>query len=256
MNCSEVRLLLEANSDGELDLVRQLELEAHLRACPDCALQAKGIADRRNALRDSLPRFTAPPQFRERIRAQLRAQEAPSTQQVSRRIPTQWTFWNLGGMAASIALALLVGYNVGNTRAHSNSLLDEAISEHARSLQVGHLMDVVSTDQHTVKPWFIGKLDFSPPVVDLADAGFPLVGGRLDRIDGRPAAALVFHRRLHSINVFVWPMANGQVPTISSGENGYNARSWSQGGLNFLAVSEISTAELEQFVGEYRTRTR
>jgi anti-sigma factor RsiW len=256
MNCNEVRLLLEAHSDGELDLVRQLELEAHLRVCPECALRARGIADRRNALRDSIPRFNAPSQLRERIRTQLRAGEAPSTQRVSRSLPVQWTFWNLGGMAASIALALLVGYNLGNTHAHRNSLLDEAISEHARSLQVGHLMDVISTDQHTVKPWFIGKIDFSPPVVDLADAGFPLAGGRLDRIDDRPAAALVFHRRLHSINVFVWPSTGGEVSTFNGKGNGYNARGWSQGGLNFLAVSEISAAELEQFVGEFRNRTR
>jgi len=253
MNCDEISRLLEANCDGELDLVRQLELEAHLRSCPDCALQAKAIAARRNALRDSLPRFTAPSQFRERIRSLIRAEEAP--RRAVRRPPIHWSYLSLGGMAASIALAIAVGYNLGISRAHSNALLDEAVSDHVRSLQAGHLMDVISTDQHTVKPWFIGKLDFSPPVVDLADVGFPLAGGRLERIDGRPAAALVFRLRLHSINVFVWPANSGEIPMRDGRENGYNARSWSQGGLNFLAVSEISSAELGQFIEEFRKRT-
>jgi anti-sigma factor RsiW len=253
MNCNDIRPLLEAYSDGELDLVRQLELEAHLRACPACELQAKGIDARRDALRVSIPRFAAPTQLREKIRARLRA-EAPAAAPASRRTPIPWPLWNLGGLAASLALALTVGYAWGNARARVNSLLDEAISDHVRSLQAGHLMDVASTDQHTVKPWFIGKLDFSPPVVDLADAGYPLAGGRLERIDGRPAAALVFRRRLHSINLFVWPAANGSVAARRGRENGYNAESWSQGGLNFLAVSEIPATELEQFIGEYRRR--
>ena len=115
-------------------------------------------------------------------------------------------------------------------------------------------MDVVSTDRHTVKPWFAGKLDFSPPVVDLADAGFPLAGGRLDEIDGRTAAALVFRRRLHAINVFIWP-ASGSAAPGSASANGYAARGWTQGGLNFLAVSEIPASDLEQFAQDFRKRT-
>jgi anti-sigma factor RsiW len=256
MNCNDIRPLLEARSDGELDLVRQLELEAHLRACPDCALRAQGIDARRNALRDSLPRIAAPPQFREKIRALLRAEESPSSPRATRRPPVQRALWNLGGIAASIALALLIGYNLGNARAHANSLLDEAISEHVRSLQASHLMDVASTDQHTVKPWFAGKLDFSPPVADLADTGYPLAGGRLEHIDGRPAAALIFHRRLHAINLFIWPATNGPVQEYRRGKDGYNAEGWSQGGLNFLAVSEIPAAELGQFAEAYRGRVK
>jgi anti-sigma factor RsiW len=117
-------------------------------------------------------------------------------------------------------------------------------------------MDVVSTDQHTVKPWFIGRLDFSPPVLDLADRGFPLAGGRLERLDGQNAAALIFHRRLHSINLFVWPATKGQVAEGRAGESGFQAESWSQGGLNFLAVSEIPATELADFTAEYRRRTQ
>jgi anti-sigma factor RsiW len=253
MNCDDIRPLIEAHSDGELDLVRQLELEAHLRSCPGCALLARGIAARGEALRNSLPRFAATPQFRGRMRAVLRAEGSPAAFRAPRPA-APWLSWNLGGIAASIALAVLVGYSWGGARARANSLLDEAISDHARSLQPGHLMDVVSTDQHTVKPWFIGKLDFSPPVFDLADAGYPLAGGRLEHIDGRPAAALVFHRRQHPINLFVWPAGGGAVPARRGEKNGYNAEGWSQGGLNFLAVSEIPEAELDQFTREYRGR--
>jgi anti-sigma factor RsiW len=250
MNCNDARKLLEANSDGELDLVRQLELEAHIRGCAACEAEARALASRKGALRDMLPRFGAPPQFRKRVQSALRAD--------GMRSPTvaRWTLWNLGGLAASVALVLAVGYSWGSSRARSGSLLDEAIADHARSLQAGHLMDVVSTDQHTVKPWFIGKVDFSPPVFDLADIGFPLAGGRLERIDGRPAAALVYRRRLHSINLFVWPATVSPVSERSGGRDGYNAMSWSQGDLNFLAVSEIPVTELAQFAEEYRTRAR
>jgi len=250
MECKDIRLLLEANSDGELDPVRQLELQAHLRACPACALLAKGLDARRDALRDLLPRHGATPQFRGKIQALYRPRA------MRRRAPFGWQIMNLGGLGASLALAVLVGYSWGTSRSRTNGLFDEAISEHVRSLQAGHLVDVMSTDQHTVKPWFIGRLDFSPPVVDLADAGFPLAGGRLETIDGRPAAALVFHRRLHSVNLFIWPTGGSAVPVHSSAEKGYNAESWTQGGLNFLAVSEIPAGELDQFAEEFRGRTK
>ena len=250
MNCNDARQLIEANSDGELDLVRQLELENHMRGCAACASEARALSARKEVLRDLVPRFTATPQFRKRIQSALRADGMPVRPAVG------WTLWNLGGLAASLMLVLALGYTWGSSRARSNSLVEEAVSEHARSLQAGHLMDVVSTDQHTVKPWFIGKIDFSPPVFDLADIGFPLAGGRLERIDGRPAAALVYRRRLHSINLFVWPTTIGPLPERVGGKDGYNTMSWSQGGLNFLAVSEIPKSELEQFVGEYRSRDK
>ena len=250
MNCNDARQLLEANSDGELDLVRQIELEAHIRGCATCATHAKALASRKEVLRGMIPRFEAPPQFRKRLQSALRA----DGMQV--RPAVAWNRWNLGGLAASLTLVLALGYAWGSSRARSDSLLDEAISDHARSLQGSHLMDVVSTDQHTVKPWFIGKVDFSPPVIDLADIGFPLAGGRLERIDGRPAASLVYRRRLHSINLFVWPDSMSPVSERAGRRDGYNAMSWSQGGLNFLAVSEIPEAELEQFSAEFRGRDR
>jgi anti-sigma factor RsiW len=255
MNCDEIHPLLEANADGELDLVRHLELEAHLRGCPACAVQADALRARAEALRQSLPRFAAPPGLREKILSSQPTERPAAFRAASRPSARSWPIWHLAGLAAGLAAALLVGYGWGTAQGHANSLFDEAISDHVRSLQAGHLLDVVSTDQHTVKPWFAGKLDFSPPVVDLTEAGFPLAGGRLEHIDGRPAAALIFRRRLHAINVFIWPAAGGTLPSRPRGKNGYTAVGWQQGGLNFLAVSEIPAADLDRFIEEFRKRT-
>jgi anti-sigma factor RsiW len=250
MNCHETHRLLEADVDGELDLVRHLELEDHLRTCPQCtALRASFVA-RRAALRESLPRFTAPPELAAKVRATLRLEETPAP--TVRPVRVSWPIWNVMGVAASLAFALVAGYTWGIAHARGNLLIDEAVSEHIRSLQFNHLSDVASTDQHTVKPWFAGKLDFSPPVMDLAAAGYPLVGGRLDHMAGRPAAALVFHRRTHAINLFIWPAARDEVSTREAELNGYHVQSWSQGGFNFLAVSEIPAAELSQFAAAFR----
>jgi anti-sigma factor RsiW len=258
MDCNETRRLLEAAIDGELDLVRQLELEDHWRGCAACTRLADALRARRAALRESLPRFAAPPQLADRVRAAIRDEVAPVAVPISsgRRIPANWLNWSAVGLAASAAIALTVGYAWGDARAHGNLLIDEAVADHLRSLQFNHLSDVVSTDQHTVKPWFAGKLDFAPPVVDLAAAGFPLAGGRLERLAGHPAAALVFRRREHAINLFVWPAAGDAVSPREAELNGYHALSWSQGGFNFLAVSEIPAAEVRQFAAAFQAADR
>ncbi|SDS30426.1 zf-HC2 domain-containing protein [Opitutus sp. GAS368] len=251
MDCNQARPLIDADTDGELDLVRHLELAAHLRTCAECTRHAETARARRAALRESLPRFTAPPQLAGKIRAALQAGGMPASAGAPARRPSLfWPVWNVAGLAASLAFAVLVGFAWGHARARANLLVDEAVADHVRSLQAGHLMDVASTDQHTVKPWFAGKLDFAPPVTDLAAAGFPLTGGRLEHLDGRPAAALVFHRRQHAINLFIWPA--DPIAARRSGASGYNTESWSQGGLNFLAVSEMPAAELAQFVAAFR----
>ena len=256
MNCDECQLLLEAYADGELDLVRHIEVEAHLKACPACLRRSEGIAARRTRIRETLPRFKASQALRETIRASLRTEAQKTAGQRPIRFPVASQWWKLAGLAASVTVALLAGYSWGGHSARSNSVAKEAFAEHMRSLQANHLMDVISTDRHTVKPWFAGKLDFSPPVVDLADIGFPLAGGRMDQIDGHTAAALVFRRRLHTINVFVWPARDAVPPPNSASESGFSAQGWTNGGLNFLAVSEIPAADLEQFVGEYKKRTQ
>ncbi len=255
MDCNGARAHMGAYGDGEPGLVRHVDLEAHLRACPQCAGLARAVSARRDALRAALPRYAAPPQLRERIRAQLRPGGVPAGGGKARRAPVAWPVWRLSGIAASLALMLGLGYGWGEARARSAFLLDEAVSDHVRSLDAGHLLDVVSTDQHTVKPWFAGKLDFSPPVADLADAGFPLAGGRLERIGGHAAAALVFHHRLHSINLFVWLSAGAARLPRAGGERGYAAEGWTSGDLCFLAVSDIPAADLHRFTEAYRSRT-
>jgi anti-sigma factor RsiW len=259
MNCEETRRLLDADLDGELDLVRHLEIESHLSACPACAKLAENARARRAALREALPRFTASSGLAEKIRASVRSDApASSSTPASSSLHAKIIFpvWQFAGLAASVAFALLAGFAWGNARAHANLLFDEAVADHVRSLQATHLTDVASTDQHTVKPWFAGKLDFSPPVIDLASAGFPLTGGRLEHLDGRPAAALVFHRRQHAINLFIWPANERALASRAAQRDGYNATTWSQAGLNFLAVSEIPESELAQFADAFRAATK
>ncbi|HET7537810.1 MAG TPA: zf-HC2 domain-containing protein [Candidatus Didemnitutus sp.] len=253
MDCNEARALLDADADGELDLVRHLELAEHLRSCAACRERAEAARARRTALRDTLPRFTAPQHLAGKIRTALAAEGMPADTTPPRR-PTPFPRAIVGtiGLAASLTLAALGGFAWSHARARAGLLVTEAVNDHVRSLQADHLNDVASTDQHTVKPWFAGKLDFSPPVVDLTEAGFPLTGGRLEHIDGRPAAAIVFHRRQHAINLFVWPASNGALGPRQSAQQGYNTESWSQGGLNYLAVSEIPAGELANFVAAFR----
>ena len=256
MECNETRRLLEADTDAELDLVHHLALASHLRTCADCTRRAEAIRARRTALREGLPRFTAPPELVDRIRATLRGESVPERTAVSappRLLFLHWRFWKVTtGLAASFAVALAVGFSWGNARARSQVLFDEAFSDHIRSLQASHLTDVASTDQHTVRPWFAGHLDFSPPVVDLASAGFPLAGGRLEHLDGQPAAALVFHRRQHTINLFIWPALVTKLSIQRMERDGYHAETWSQDSFNFLAVSDIPADELNQFAEALR----
>lgn len=258
MDCNDTRRFLETDADGELDLVRHLELEAHLQTCSDCARRADNIRARRTALRNSLPRFNAPPQLAAKIKAALENETASASMTPSKS-PRLFAFsplWGSLSVAASVTVALLIGYTWGNSHARENLLIDEALSDHVRSLQVSHLTDVASTDQHTVKPWFAGKIDFSPPVVDLASSGFPLIGGRLEQLNGRTVAALVFHRRQHPINLFIWPANGNGTPSRQIERNGYHAFSWSENGFNFVAVSEIPAAELTQFAGNFRKAQR
>jgi len=247
MNCDDTRRLLDADVDGELDLARHLEMAAHLQSCRDCAQAAEASRARAAALREHLTRFPASPALADRIRQSLPARSA-------RNPAPAWNFWRLAGGAAALAACVAIGFGWGTGRARSVRMADEAVADHVRSLMVSHLTDVASTDQHTVKPWFAGKLEFSPPVVDLAIAGYPLIGGRLDEIAGQPAAALVYRRRQHVINLLIWPAAAGSVGAGRHRRDGYEAESWTQDGLNFVAVSEIPAAELADFVALYRAR--
>jgi len=187
--------------------------------------------------------YRAPDALRERIRASIRAE--------GHRQGRRPLFWTWGGMAAAVAAASVLSWNLALMHvAGEDGLAREIASAHVRSLMAeNHLSDVVSTDQHTVKPWFQGKLDFAPLVTDFSASGFPLTGGRLDYIDGRPVAALVYRHRLHVVNLFEWPAANPAAATAPElvTRNGYSLVRWKRGGLEYWLVSDAAGAELLKF---------
>ena len=251
MSCAKPRELIHAHLDGELDVVRSVEMEEHLRECTTCADEYGTLRSLRSALPVQDLSFKAPPSLHKRIRKALRVES--KSEGSSWAIGWRWLSAAVPVAAVAVlALAVLplLGRSGGDDR-----LIDELVSGHVRSLMVEHLTDVASSDKHTVKPWFDGKLDFSPAVVDLADYGFPLIGGRLDYVGGRPVAALAYGRHKHFINLFVWPS-----PAASAGEeqatsrHGFTLIHWSVGGMMYWAVSDLNPAELSEFAGLVRER--
>ena len=250
MNCQQAKPLLDSYADGELEAAAILELEQHLQGCSMCAPAWRNVQVLRKTLKQNALYFTAPDELRQRIRSAL-----PSSAKAAP--PRQAWNWNwlttvISGLAAA-CLALLLTV----TLTHSSTeqpLAQEIVSSHIRSLMANHVMDVVSTDQHTVKPWFNGKLDFSPPVKNLAAQEFPLIGGRLDYIGGRSVAALVFQRHKHVINLFIWPAKEmDSRPVAIAPGHGYNLIHWSDGEMTFWAVSDLNEKELMEFVQDFVT---
>ena len=251
MSCELTQRFVPGYLDGELDLVRTIEVETHLKSCAACAQELESQQALRDALRRSSLAYTAPAVLRDRIQSSLRASSGADVQGSKIKWPSL-NFWQLTGAFAMLALVSISGWQwASHFRATSSDqrIAAEIFASHVRSLEANHLMDVASTDQHTVKPWFDGKLDFSPPVEDLAGDGFPLVGGRLDYLQGREVAALVYQRRKHFINVFVWPdtRASSSSQTIQP-QQGYNMTRWSHGGFQFWAVSDVNAQDLADFV--------
>lgn len=257
MACEDKSLLLHAYSDGELDLVRSLEIEEHVKTCAACAQELREQQALRNGIRSANLYHRVPDALRTRIMAAAggaapvggnQGRSAVSPIRIVRERPLfEWL-----AVAAAILIALGLGIRIipGAMNARSNDLVaEELVASHIRSLQPGHLMDVVSTDQHTVKPWFDGKLDFAPPVRDLADQGYPLVGGRLDYVGGRNVAALVYQLRKHYINVFIWPDDGQQAKLPESvSRQGYNVICQSSGGMRLCGVTDANADDLRQFM--------
>jgi len=250
MNCQQAKLLIEPYVDGELEAAGIPELEKHIHECPACALAWRNLQALKKSLKLDPLYFTAPPELRRRVKAELRSQA---------EIKFRWSSWDwkwLTATTTSIATACLaLLFTVTLTRPSAEQrLTQEIVSSHVRSLMANHVLDVVSTDQHTVKPWFNGKLDFSPPVKDLAAQEFPLIGGRLDYLDGRSVAALVFQRKFHFINLFIWPTAEtSSKPASFAPIQGYNVIHWSEADMTFWAVSDLNKKELMEFVQDFAT---
>lgn len=201
MECASVGEWISGYVDNELELARSVEIEKHLRSCADCRRAYEQASAMRSALRQHAAYFAVPDKLRAGICSALRSPAKPAAR------PSKWpSVWlNFG---AALAFALVMTWGLASYWSAQNSaerLPREIVAGHVRSLLADHLADVASSDRHTVKPWFSGKLDFSPTVQDLAAQGFPLLGGRLDYIESRPVAALVYRRRQHVINLFMWP---------------------------------------------------
>jgi anti-sigma factor (TIGR02949 family) len=270
VSCKLTQRFVPGYLDGELDLSRTIEMETHLQVCAECARELEKQQALRAALQRGSLAFAAPEGLRARIQTSLLAADsaptltttpaqAPGNARERANMWSSFQFLRWASAFAVLALCTVVAWRLlpglhGPT--NEQQLAAEVLTSHVRSLEANHLMDVVSTDQHTVKPWFDGKLDFSPPVEDLASDGFPLVGGRLDYLEGRQVAALVYQRRKHFINVFVWPVAAGSgSPQILAPQQGYNMTRWSRGGFQYWAVSDVGSADLAEFVRLLENRT-
>jgi anti-sigma factor RsiW len=247
MKCDEAEILLQALIDGELDAAHARVVEAHVATCAKCGALLTDYREMSKAVANAGAGYTAPLELRRRIEASL-----PSVQPSRRAVLRGFAFGSAVSAIAATGLVAIVLRNDDEARIQS-----EIVSAHLRSLQAGHLTDVVSTDQHTVKPWFNGKLDVAPPVVDLTAQGFTLIGGRLDYVDARALGAVVYRRRSHVINLFVAQTDNTEHRAAKTETvQGFNIRRWSERGLNFWAVSDLARDELADFGERFEAAMR
>lgn len=242
--------LLPAYLDQELGITDAIAVERHLGSCPECQQEYEEQSSVKARLKKDAAYFKAPAHLAQRINMALPAERAHAA---------RFKGWNLNWLNAGAVIATLLAVVWSGSLylalpSAQDRLVEELVSSHVRSLQVDHLSDVVSSDQHTVKPWFHGKLDYSPPVVDLAPQGFPLLGGRLDYLDGRTVAVLVYRHDQHPINLYIWPGADGNLLPQMLSRHGYHLMHWAAGGMDYWAVSDLATDELEIFVNTLRSK--
>lgn len=242
--CVDQELLLGGLVDNELDAANVAMVEAHVARCEGCREELERLQALHNLLKSEGVRYSAPESLNRRIAAL--PELSPKAANDNRLL--RWLGPGaVGAMAASLAMLTLMPPG-------TQSVVDqELVSSHVRSLQPGHLTDVQTTNQHIVKPWFNGKIDFSPPVPELADQGFPLAGGRLDSVGGKTVAAIVYHHRLHTVNLYVWPADSGTDRSFV--KDGFAVTEWSKNGLRFAAVSDIPAAELQRFRQKFEARS-
>jgi anti-sigma factor RsiW len=242
MNCEAVRPLLHAHVDGELDLVRDLEVERHLQTCPACSAACQNIRSLQSALRSLLPPAEPPATLEMNLRAALRRAS----------LPARGPWWRRRPFFLSLAVLLVVAtglFVLWMPSFDERRLAREVSASHARSRQDGQPLEFLSSDPETLKPWFKAKLKFTPPVPDLSKDGFDLAGGRLDRLDNRAAAAVVYRADGHVIDLLVWPTTTATDPhdVRTARGQGYRMVHWWQGGKAYWAVSDLDAGELRRF---------
>ncbi len=256
MECDEVRPRLDSYLDGELADAERSDLRDHIEGCAGCGPEMAALERLRAGIRRAAPVYRAPETLRSQLRFALRREAAASAPAALRGPgPTMTSYWL--AYAASILIAVAVGSGgtwLITAERQENAIAGEVIDSHLRSLLGTHLTDVPSSDKHTVKPWFAGRTDLSPPGVDLAAEGFPLIGGRLDLIQGKPVPALVYRAGKHIVNVFVLPARPGdRGETVT--RRGYALRHWNEGDLGYWAVSDASSDEFAKFESSFRAAT-
>jgi mycothiol system anti-sigma-R factor len=273
MNCQEIANLMDGYLDGELDALTSQKIEQHLRECSKCEQAYEVNTVLAHAVSRTAPYYKAPIELRERIQFSLReaigattSRDAAAQDQlllrrpevVRRRVFSEMP-WNWLALAAAIVLAAIIGSTLLPRLLAPGAgqfLATQLIASHVRSLMASHLTDVASSDQHTVKPWLDEKLDFAAPVVDLAGQGFPLVGGRLDYLDNHSVAALVYQKRKHFINLFVWPTTPADSKAQKMVERqGYHLLHWTDGDFTYWAVSDVNASDLQNFKELFEQQT-
>jgi anti-sigma factor RsiW len=253
MDCNEARTLLSPSIDRELDIQTEAALAAHIDSCAACAAQRQQCLGIVADIRAGATCYRAPEALRGRVAALLPAPPATAAGETNRGgiggvslTKSIWFVLNGGGMIAAACVGFVLLLMLPRESTINELIADEALANHARALLANHVMDIASSDQHTVKPWFSARLDFSPPVRDLSAQGFPLVGGRLDYLDRHPVAVLVYRHRQHQIEVFVWPSKEGSASTTVQSSQGYHIVGSTASGMRLLAVSDIDAAELQR----------
>jgi mycothiol system anti-sigma-R factor len=253
-DCADWADSLHAFADGELDYLHAQKIEHHLAGCERCSEELAQVRDVKRLVDQNTVRWVAPETFRASVVAAISQEHANTLHLTQARTAMSggtffervWQFMGRWGAAPSlVALGVAAVLAFGPLR--EDDLQGEVLASHVRSMLANHLVDVQTSDQHTVRPWFNGKVDFSPPVVDLKKQGFPLVGGRVDYLGGRVVAALVYRRDQHVVNLFVWPEADPVTHPVDSSLDGYSFAKWSAGGLTFWAVSDASSGDVKEF---------
>jgi anti-sigma factor RsiW len=236
-------LLLQAELDGELDAAAAAALAEHRANCPVCRRNESTIMAARQALRRATYHRADPELYRAVASRLGTVQPRPA-----RRTAFPWRGFTTFGAGAALAAAIILTV----LPLRRPDIVAALVDDHVRALQPGHLLDVVSTNQHTVKPWFDGRLDFAPPVKDLASAGFPLVGGRLDYLHGRSVAVLVYSHGKHVIELFVWPASGRPAVPARAERDGYHVMHWEANAMSFSAVSDLDPSGLQEFMRDWR----